>query len=77
MRLELTELHRRVIATAGPALRLTAALADDGGVARLPVVTNLFGTTERVAWGLGTDPEGLESLGELLAWMREATCRNV
>jgi len=70
MRLELTELHRRVIATAGPALRLTAALADDGGVARLPVVTNLFGTTERVAWGLGTDPEGLESLGELLAWMR-------
>ncbi|MBN9003455.1 MAG: UbiD family decarboxylase [Rhizobiales bacterium] len=30
MRLELTELHRRVIATAGPALRLTAALADDG-----------------------------------------------
>ena len=70
MRLELTELHRRVIATAGPALRLTAALADDGGVARLPVVTNLFGTTERVAWGLGTDPEGLESLGKLLAWMR-------
>jgi len=70
MRLELTELHRRVIASAGPALRLTAARVDDGGAARLPVVTNVFGTIERVAWGLGTDPEGLGPLGELLAWMR-------
>jgi 4-hydroxy-3-polyprenylbenzoate decarboxylase len=70
MRLELTELHRRVIATGGPALRLTAPLAGDGSVSRLPVLTNLFGTPERVAWGLGTDLEGLGSLGELLAWMR-------
>src|SRR5690606_21439843 len=70
MRLEVTELHRRVIAAGGPALRLTGALDRDGHRARLPVVTNLFGTTRRVAWGLGTEPENLVELGELLAWLR-------
>ncbi|WP_434722842.1 UbiD family decarboxylase [Mesorhizobium sp. RIZ17] len=67
---ELTEIHKRVIATEGPALRLTAPV--DGGGRRLafPVVTNLFGTRQRVAWGLGTDLHGLETLGALLAWMR-------
>lgn len=70
MRLEITEIHRRVIATGGPALRLTQPLDQTGLVSNLPVVTNLFGTVERVAWGLGTDVEGLARLGELLAWMR-------
>ena len=70
MRLEITEIHRRVIATGGPALRLTQPLDQSGLVSNLPVVTNLFGTVERVAWGLGTDVEGLAKLGELLAWMR-------
>ncbi len=70
MRLEITEIHRRVVATGGPALRLTQPLDQSGLVSNLPVVTNLFGTVERVAWGLGTDVEGLARLGELLAWMR-------
>jgi 4-hydroxy-3-polyprenylbenzoate decarboxylase len=70
MRLEITEIHRRVVATGGPALRLTQPLDQSGLVSNLPVVTNLFGTVERVAWGLGTDVEGLAKLGELLAWMR-------
>ncbi len=70
MRLEITETHRRVIAAGGPALRLTQPLDQRGAMSRMPVVTNLFGTAERVAWGLGTDVEGLAALGELLAWMR-------
>jgi 4-hydroxy-3-polyprenylbenzoate decarboxylase len=70
MHLDVTELHRRVIATGGPALRLTGALDRDGRAARMPVVTNLFGTARRVAWGLGTDVGGLEALGEMLAFMR-------
>ena len=70
MQLEITEIHRRVIAADGPALRLTHPLGQGGGLSKLPVVTNLFGTVERVAWGLGTDVEGLAGLGELLAWMR-------
>lgn len=70
MHLEITELHRRVIAAGGPALHLTGVLDRDGDAARMPVVTNLFGTASRVAWGLGTDVEGLEALGEMLAWLR-------
>jgi 4-hydroxy-3-polyprenylbenzoate decarboxylase len=70
MQLEITELHRRVIAAGGPALRLTQALHADGAASAFPVVTNLFGTPERVAWGLGTERDGLERLGELLAWLR-------
>ena len=69
MRLEITELHRRVILAKGPALRLTAALDDRGAVSGLPVIANLFGTQERVALGLGTDLQGLATLGGLLAWM--------
>ncbi|CAH1662096.1 3-polyprenyl-4-hydroxybenzoate carboxy-lyase [Chelatococcus asaccharovorans] len=70
MQLEITELHRRVIAAKGPVLRLSRPLDDRGKASRFPVVTNLFGTTERVACGLGTDLAGLKTLGELLAWMR-------
>lgn len=69
-RLELTEIHRRVIAAKGPALRLTTPIDDRGVRSAFPVVANLFGTRERVAWGLGTDLPGLETLGALLAWMR-------
>jgi 4-hydroxy-3-polyprenylbenzoate decarboxylase len=70
MHLELTEIHRRVIAAGGPVLRLGAPLTGDGSVSAMPVVANLFGTCDRVAAGLGTDREGLASLGNLLAWMR-------
>lgn len=68
--LEITELHRRVIVANGPALHLTGALDQNGNAARMPVVANLFGTPKRVAWGLGTDVEGLGLLGEMLAWLR-------
>ncbi len=70
MRLELTEIHRRVIAAAGPVLRIAQPLDQRGAAAGLPVVANLFGTAERVAWGLGTDVPGLGRLGALLAFLR-------
>lgn len=70
MRMEITEVHRRVIAAGGPALRLTHALDQRNMPSAMPVIANLFGTARRVAWGLGTDPEGLAALGGLLAWMR-------
>jgi 4-hydroxy-3-polyprenylbenzoate decarboxylase len=70
MYLELTALHRRVIAARGGVLRLSGALDVRGEAARLPVVTNLFGTRERVASGLGTDLDGLKSLGRMMAWLR-------
>jgi 4-hydroxy-3-polyprenylbenzoate decarboxylase len=69
MRLELTEIHRRVIAEGGPVLKLAAPTVG-GAPARFPVVANLFGTRERVAMGLGTDEAGLARLGRFMAWMR-------
>jgi 4-hydroxy-3-polyprenylbenzoate decarboxylase len=70
MHLEATEIHRRVIAQGGPVLRFAAPLTNTSSLSPMPVVANLFGTVERVAAGLGTDREGLVSLGHLLAWMR-------
>lgn len=66
--LELTEIHRRVIAEGGPALHFAHPNAN-GVKSGLPVIANLFGTRERVAAGLGTDGAGLPALGEMLAWM--------
>ena len=51
-RLEIAEIHRRVIARRGPAL-----LFRDPKGAAFPVVTNLFGTTERVDLAFGTRPK--------------------
>lgn len=67
--LEMTEIHRRVIAAGGPVLRFDAPVSA-GVAAKLPVIANLFGTRARVAAGLGTDEAGLADLGQLLAFLR-------
>jgi len=69
MNLEITEVHRRVIANGGPVLRFEQPIAG-GKPSGLPVIANLFGTRERVAAGLGTSPAELERLGAFMAWMR-------
>lgn len=43
------------------------------GQCDIPVVVNLFGTSERVAAGLGVSSEGLDDLGALLAALRAPT----
>ncbi|MEE1609852.1 UbiD family decarboxylase [Microvirga sp. CF3016] len=68
---EITEIHRRVLRHHGPALLFEQAVQPDGRLAEMPVLVNLFGTVERVAWGLGVDPDGLRGLGEALAALRE------
>lgn len=50
--LELAEIHRRVIAEEGPALLFTNVKGK-----AFPVVTNLFGTVERVNMAFGPKPE--------------------
>ena len=37
----------------------------------MPVLANLFGTTERVAWGMGREPHELREVGESLAFLRQ------
>lgn len=69
MRLEITEIHRRVIAAGGPGLRLTQALDQRGALSGLPVVAILLARpgASRGAWA----PIWRDfALCELLAWMR-------
>ena len=54
--LEASEVHRRVIAAGGPALLFRNVKDRD-----YPLVTNLFGTAERVAMAFGDEP------GEVIA----------
>ena len=65
--LELTEISRRVLAEGGPALLFTHT--NDRNIA---VLTNLFGSTQRIAWALGADdPAALSELGRVLAALRQ------
>ena len=68
---EMTEIHRRVLKDNGPVLIFERPRKADGSISDMPLATNLFGTTERVAWGLGVRPESLPALGEAFAEMRE------
>jgi UbiD family decarboxylase len=59
-RLEIAEIHRRVIAARGPALLFRAPRGAD-----FPIVTNLFGTPDRVNLAFGPRPkEFIEELVE-------------
>lgn len=69
--LELTEIHRRTLSRAGPALLFEQVTRSDGARAEMPVAVNLFGTAERVAWGLGVAGPRISALGELLACLRD------
>jgi len=60
-RLEITEIHTRLLAERGPAV-----LFENVEASSMPVLTNLFGTVERVAWGMNREPHELRELGELL-----------
>lgn len=70
-RLEMTEISDRVLRKEGPALLFTNA-QHNGKTASMPVLTNLFGTPNRVAWGMGAeDISALKDVGELLASLKE------
>ena len=65
--LEMTEISDRVLRAGGPAL-----LFENVKGHSMPVLTNLFGTTERVALGMGQDSiERLREVGETLAFLRQ------
>ncbi|HTN47836.1 MAG TPA: 4-hydroxy-3-polyprenylbenzoate decarboxylase [Burkholderiaceae bacterium] len=66
-RLEMTEVCDRTLRTGGPALLFERPTGFD-----VPVLANLFGTTRRVARGMGAeDVQALRDVGELLASLRE------
>lgn len=69
--LEMTALSDRVLRAGGPAL-LFEQPEHQGQQSPYPVLTNLFGTPQRVAWAMGAeDISALREVGELLAELRE------
>lgn len=65
--LEMTEIADRVLKAGGPAL-----LFENVKGYEMPVLANLFGTTERIALGMGRDSaDELRDIGELLAYLKE------
>ena len=69
--LEMTEIQTRLIAEQGPAVLFENVVADDGTRCEMPVLVNLFGTVERVAWGMNREPGELRQVGEMLAFLRQ------
>ncbi|MEE8533794.1 MAG: UbiD family decarboxylase, partial [Alphaproteobacteria bacterium] len=54
--LEMTEIQTRLLAEEGPAVLFENVRRDDGSAFDMPVLVNLFGTVERVAWGMDREP---------------------
>jgi 4-hydroxy-3-polyprenylbenzoate decarboxylase len=70
-RLEMTEVSDRVLRRQGPAL-LFENPRDGERHWQIPVLTNLFGTPERVARGMGEESvQALREVGKLLAYLKE------
>ena len=64
---EMTEISDRTLRAHGPALLFENPIGYD-----MPVLTNLFGTPERVAMGMGReDVQELREVGKLLAYLKE------
>lgn len=65
--LEMTEICDRVLRDQGPALLFEKPLGHN-----VPVLANLFGTTKRVALGMGQESvSALKAVGQLLAFLKE------
>ncbi|WP_159657311.1 4-hydroxy-3-polyprenylbenzoate decarboxylase [Vibrio atypicus] len=64
---EMTEISDRTLRSGGPALLFENPIGYD-----IPVLTNLFGTPERVAMGMGrSEVKELREVGKLLAYLKE------
>src|ERR1700730_423347 len=66
--LEMTEIQTRLLAEGGPAVLFENVVHDR---AMMPVLVNLFGTVERVAWGMDREPRQLREIGETLAFLKQ------
>lgn len=70
--LEITEISRRYLAKAGPALLFeNVTIGPEKRPSPYPVLTNLFAHKDRIAFGLGIkDHSELRKLGELLSFLK-------
>src|SRR6266568_3456817 len=66
--LEMTEIKTRLLAEGGPAVLFEKVSHERD---TMPVLVNLFGTVERVAWGMDREPGQLREIGETLAFLKQ------
>ena len=69
--LEMTEIQTRLLAEQGPAILFENPVSREGKRYEMPVLVNLFGTVERVAWGMDREPNELRAVGEMLAFLKQ------
>ncbi len=69
--LEMTEIQTRLLAEGGPAVLFENVVGVGGEPFGMPVLVNLFGTVERVAWGMNREAGQLREVGEMLAFLRQ------
>src|ERR1700675_4657072 len=69
--LEMTEIQTRLLAAAGPAVLVENVRREGGAGIAMPVLVNLSGTVERVAWGMDREPHQLREIGETLAFLKQ------
>src|ERR1044072_7416380 len=69
--LEMTEIQTRLLAEGGPAVLFENVIRADGTKSSMPVLVNLFGTVERVAWGMDREPGQLREIGATLAFLKQ------
>src|SRR5437879_5633676 len=69
--LEMTEIQTRLLAEGGPAVLFENVVREGGGTLARPVLVNLFGTVERIAWGMDREPHQLREIGETLAFLKQ------
>ena len=70
--LTMTEISDRTLRAKGPALLFENPINSDGTPYGMPILTNLFGTPDRVALAMGQEDVGaLRDVGKLLAMLKE------
>ena len=70
--LTMTEISDRTLRQGGPALLFENPVDENGKPHGMPVLTNLFGTPDRVALAMGQDNvSALRDVGKLLAALKE------
>src|SRR5580704_16426271 len=67
----MTEIQTRLLAEGGPAVLFENVVREGGMPITMPVLVNLFGTVERVAWGMDREPGQLREIGETLAFLKQ------
>src|SRR5215469_6285357 len=67
--LERSEIHTRLLAGGGRAALFENVILYTGSSYAMPVLVNLFGTIERVAWGMAREPGALREIRETLPFL--------